>query len=148
MVDGRQLGSGGATTQPAADRPRRRLGDDRGVAAAIVLFPLFVSLVFMLAQAAWWQTDRQAARAAADHVSSAVALFGAGEGDAVGEGTEIMASAGLRDISISVSKGGTSTVVEVSATAPGLLPGTSVRVHARSVAASEEAVFADTGGAP
>jgi len=111
--------------------------DDRGVAATIVLMPIFMALVFMLVQAAWWQTDRQAARAAADHVSSAVALFGAATGDAVAEGSQLLASAGLHDVSIDVSRGATATVVEVSATAPGLLPGTSVRVHARSVAATE-----------
>jgi hypothetical protein len=48
-----------------------------------------------------------------------------------------MESAGIEGISVSVSKGDDVTVVDVSGTAPGLLPGTSIRVSAHSVTPTE-----------
>ena len=58
--------------------------DDRGVAAAIVLFPMFAAVVFMFVNGAMWQLDRQVATAAADRASQAVALHGS----SVGRGAE------------------------------------------------------------
>ena len=37
--------------------PRWR--DPRGVAATIVLFPIFVAVTFMFVQGVYWQLDRQ-----------------------------------------------------------------------------------------
>jgi hypothetical protein len=48
-----------------------------------------------------------------------------------------MASAGIRDISVSVTTEDDVTVVEVSGAAPGLLPGLSIRVSAHSVTPAE-----------
>lgn len=116
---------------------RTRLGDDRGVAAAIVLFPIFAASVFMLVQAVFWQNDRQIASAAADRASAAVALYGSSPGDAEAVAVQQMSAAGLRDVSVSISRGADVTVVEVSGTAPGLLNGMSITVTARAVTPSE-----------
>lgn len=113
------------------------LRDDRGVAATIVLFPIFAAVVFMFVQGAMWQTDRQVATAAADRASQAVALYGSSSGDAQSAAVTQMQSAGIRDVSVSISRGADVTVVEVSGTAPGLLTGMSVTVTARSVTPTE-----------
>jgi hypothetical protein len=115
-----------------------RLRDDRGVAAtAIVLFPIFAAVVFMFVQGAFWQLDVQAARAAADKASEAAAMYGYSSGSAESVARHQMASAGIRDISVTVSQGAAFTVVDVSGIAPGLLPGLSIRVSAHSVTPSE-----------
>lgn len=116
---------------------RARLRDDRGVAATIVLFPIFAAVVFMFVQGAMWQNDRQAAAAAADYASQAVALQGGSTGAAQSEASAMMRSAGLRDVTVSISRGADATVVEVSGTAPGILVGMSVAVSARSVTPTE-----------
>ena len=56
-----------------------------------------------------------------------------GRAAAQGDLESDLRSLGLRNISVSVSRGDDVTVVEVSGDAPGILIGTSVRVHARSV---------------
>ena len=53
-----------------------RWRDPRGVAATIVLFPIFVAVTFMFVQGVYWQLDRQVAVAAADRASEAVAMYG------------------------------------------------------------------------
>ena len=128
-----------ATTTARLRAPARsaRLADDSGVAATIVLFPVFAACVFMFVQAVFWQNDRLVASAAADRASAAVALYGSSAGDAQAIAVEQMTSAGLRDVSVSVSRGADTTVVEVSGTAPGLLAGMSITVTARSVTPSE-----------
>ena len=115
-----------------------RLRDDRGVAATIVLFPVFAAVVFMFVQGAMWQNDRQVAVAAADYASQAVALYGSSAGSAESAAATQMRSAGIRNVSVSVSRRDDVTVVEVSGTAPGLLSGMSVTVSARSVTPTEE----------
>ncbi|CAN5761295.1 hypothetical protein BH24ACT5_BH24ACT5_05180 [soil metagenome] len=107
------------------------------MAATIVLFPLFAVVTFMFVQGVVWQTDRQVAAAAADRASAAVALYGSSAGDARSSAETRMASAGLRDISVSISRGAEVTVVVVSGTARGILPGTSVTVTARSATPTE-----------
>jgi hypothetical protein len=116
----------------------RRLSDDRGTAATILLFPVFAIVTFMFIQALWWQHDRQLASSVADRTSSAVALYGAAPGDAQGDATTELTSAGMRNVSVSVTRGAEVTVVEVSGDAPGILVGTSVRVTARSVTPTEQ----------
>ena len=112
--------------------------DERGVAASIVLFPLFAAVVFMFVQGAWWQISRQAATAAADRASQSVALYGYSAGEAEAVAVEQMAGSGLRDVSVTISRGDDSTVVEVHGTAPGLLSGMSISVSARSVTPTED----------
>ena len=116
-----------------------RRSDDRGIAASIVLFPVFAALTFMFVQATFWQNDRQVAAAAADHASSAVALYGADAGRIESEAVAMLESAGMHSVSVSIAAGGPggTTVVIVTATAPGLLPGMAVTVSARSTAPAE-----------
>ena len=99
----------------------------------VVLFPLFVVVVFMFVQAMLWQRARELASAAADEASSAIALYDAAPGGARADLEDTLRDLGLRDISVSVSRGDDTTVVEASGDAPGIIVGTSVRVHARSV---------------
>ena len=133
----------GAVTEPAATAQTGGGGDasrddERGMAATIVLFPLFASAVFLLVNGIWWQNDRQAASVAADRASQAVALYGYPVGDAEAVAVAQARSGGLRDVSVSISRGADATVAVVSGEAPGLLPGMSVSVTARSVTPTEE----------
>ena len=61
--------------------------DERGMAATIVLFPLFAVVTFMFVQAISWQHDRQLANWAADQASSAVALYGTAPSSAEADAT-------------------------------------------------------------
>jgi hypothetical protein len=126
-----------ATPSPSPDGRQRRLADERGVAATIVLFPVFFAVLFMMVQAIWWQAGRQAAANAADRTSAAVALHGYPVGEAAAVAVRQLEATGLRDVSVSISRGGEATVVVVDATAPGILQGTSIRVTARSVTPTE-----------
>lgn len=114
-----------------------RIRDDRGVAATIVLFPVFAAATFMLVQAVFWQNDRQVAVNAADRASAAVALYGASAGEAEAFAVAELTSAGLRDVSVAIARGAEVTTVDVTARAPGLLAGMAVTVTAHSVTPSE-----------
>jgi hypothetical protein len=114
-----------------------RVRDDGGVAAAIVLFPIFFAVVFMFVQGVFWQNARTAASTAADHAAQAVALFGAPAGEAQAEAAAMAQSAGLRNVNVSVDRGGRLTVAVVTGRAPGIIAGTSITVTARSVAPTE-----------
>lgn len=118
-------------------RLRRRCGDDRGMAATIVLFPLFAVAVFAMVQGILWQNQRQVAAAAADAASAAVALYGASPDTARADAIGQLRSAGLREVSVSISRDEAFTTVEVSGVAPGIIAGTAVTVTARSVTPSE-----------
>ena len=113
------------------------MSDERGVAAAVVLFPMFAAAVFMFVNAAMWQFDRQVATAAADRASQAVALHGSSVGAARSVAVEQMAAAGVDDISVSISRGSEFTTVSVSGKSPGLLFGMTVTVRATSVTPTE-----------
>jgi hypothetical protein len=111
--------------------------DERGVAASIVLFPIFAAVVFMFVNAVFWQHGRQVAAEAADRASQSVALYGYSSARAEAVAVSQMSAAGLDDVAVSISRGADATVVEVSAQADGLLPGMSVTVTARSVTPTE-----------
>jgi hypothetical protein len=111
--------------------------DERGVAAAIALFPIFAAVVFMFVNGAMWQLDRQVATAAADRASQAVALHGASVGAARSVAVEQLRAAGIDDISVEISRGAEVTTVSVSGRSPGLLAGLSVTVRATSVTPTE-----------
>src|SRR5262245_48062826 len=108
------------------------------MAATVVLFPLFASAVFLVVNGIWWQQGRQAASVAADRASQAVALYGYPVGEAEAVAVAQARSGGLRDVSVSISRGADATVVVVSGEAPGLLPGMGVTVTARAVTPTEE----------
>lgn len=114
-------------------RTESRLVDDRGTAATIVLFPLFTALVFVFVQATMWQRDRQLAAAAADRTSAAVALYGADAGSARTEAVAWLQRSGMREIDVRIDTDSNESLVVITATAPGMLVGTSSRVSARSV---------------
>ena len=115
----------------------RRRDDDRGIAAAIVLFPIFAAVVFMFVNGAMWQLDRQVATAAADRASQAVALHGSSGSAARSVAIKQMAAAGMEDIAVNISRGADFTTVSVSGKSPGLLSGMTVTVSATSVTPSE-----------
>ena len=59
----------------------------------------------MLVQAVFWQNDRQVAPSAADRASAAVALYGLAGRRTPRRPLWPSASAGLRDVSVSISRG-------------------------------------------
>ena len=107
--------------------------DDRGVAAAIVLFPMFAAVVFMFVNGAMWQLDRQVATAAADRASQAVALHGSSVGAARSVAVEQMAAAGIEDISVRSPEAPTSRRCPCRASRRDCLSGMTVTVSATSV---------------
>ena len=111
--------------------------DDRGMAATIVLFPLFAVVTFAFVQAISWQHDRQLANSAADQASSAVALYGTAPSSAQADATARLRRAGMDNVTVSISRGADVTVVEINGDAPGILIGTSAHIHARSVTPTE-----------
>jgi hypothetical protein len=118
-------------------RTTRAIRDDCGTAATIVLFPLFATLVFVFVQAAFWQQDRQLTYAAADRASVAVALYGSDTAAAKSDAVARLERSGICDVEVSITGDATATVVVISATAPGILIGTSSTVTARSVTPTE-----------
>ena len=111
--------------------------DERGIAATIVLFPLFAVVTFSVVQAISWQHDRQLAAAAADRASSAIALYDTNPDQALGEAERRLERAGMRNVTVTVARSEDLTIVEITGDAPGILIGTSARVHARSVTPTE-----------
>ena len=116
---------------------RGRVRDDRGTAASIVLFPLFAVVAFVFVQAAFWQQDRQLTTAAADRASAAVALYGSDPGPATSEAVERLERSGMTNVVVTITAGLDTTTVIVTATAPGILVGTSSTVGATSVTPNE-----------
>ena len=114
-----------------------QLGDDRGTASTIVLFPLFATLVFVFAQAAFWQRDRQLTDATADRTSVAVALYGSDSIAAQAEAVARLEHSGMTDVAVEITRDPESVVVLISANAPGILVGTSSTLTARSVTPTE-----------
>src|SRR5690349_1116262 len=108
--------------------------DDRGsVAVTVVLFPLFIVITFAFVQTLLWQRDRDIADAAADRASTAVALYGGDVGGAQAELEGRLRAVGLEHVSVTIDRSDDETVVDVAGDAPGILVGTSARIHARSV---------------
>lgn len=130
------------TGVPASERRlvawlRRSASDDRGLAATIVLFPIFAVVTFGFVQALSWQQDQQMAVAAANRASAAVALYGADIGAAQAEAVDRLQRLGMSDVSVSVTRDDAWTIVDVEARAPGILVGTSTTVTAHAVTPSE-----------
>lgn len=114
-----------------------RIEDERGTAATIMLFPVFATCALLLVQGVFWQQDRTTAAAAADRASAAVALYDADPGTAQVEAAGRLRSAGMTNVSVSVSRGADATVVQITATAAGLLPFTSSTISVRSTTPTE-----------
>lgn len=109
------------------------LDDERGTASTIILFPLFAALVFVFVQAALWQRDRQLADAAADRTSVAVALYGSDAAAARSEAVTRLEQSGMSDIDVEIDRNRDAVIVNLSATAPGMLVGTSSTLTAHSM---------------
>ena len=139
VVGGDHLGQAAPTERTTSRRPRHdgAVARPRGVAATIVLFPIFVAVTFMFVQGVYWQLDRQVAVAAADRASEAVAMYGSSAGRPRPSPSSRWNRPASSDVSVSVSRGSDMTTVTVSGTSPGIIAGTSVHVSARSVTPSE-----------
>ena len=98
---------------------------------------MFAVVTFMFVQALLWQHDRQLAASAADRAATAVALVRVVTGRRPSRRGGRPAAAGLRDVSVSITRGVDETVVVVCGDGPGILIGTSSTVSARSVTPTE-----------
>jgi Flp pilus assembly protein TadG len=116
---------------------RRPWRDERGTAATLLLFPVFAVVAFMFVQALLWQHERQMAGSVADRAANAVALYGSSPDSTRVDAVADLRAVGLRDVSVSITRGVDETVVVVSGTAPGILIGTSSTVSVRSITPTE-----------
>jgi Flp pilus assembly protein TadG len=115
-----------------------RRNDDGATLVTIVLFPLFCICVFGMAQAIQWRHERQVAVAAAQETASAIVLYQSDPSAAEQNGRAMLAAAGLRSVTLTVTGGGTTTVrVTVHATAPGILIGTKATVDVSATSTTE-----------
>lgn len=108
-------------------RRRTRFDDDRGATslAVALLTPVFVVLMFAAVQAALWGHARTVARVAAHDAAAQVARFDARDGDAQASARARLAGTSMSDVAVSINNGVDLVVVTVTATAPGIIVGTS-----------------------
>ena len=118
------------TTAP--DRPSRPaaakcLGGDRGATslAVALLTPVFVVLLFAAVQATLWGHARTEARVAARDAAAQVARFDASPGDAQTSAQARLAGSPMTGVNVSITSGADLVVVTITATAPGIVVGTS-----------------------
>jgi Flp pilus assembly protein TadG len=104
-----------------------RLGDDRGATslAVAVLAPVFVVLLFAAVQATLWGHARTEARVAARDAAAQVARFDASPGDAQASARARLAGSPMTGVNVSVANGAELVIVTITATAPGIIVGTS-----------------------
>lgn len=116
------------------------LSDDRGTVGAIVLFPVFAICALVLVQGVFWQQDRTVASSAANKASAAVALYDASSGDAQTLAEDRVRAAGMRDVTVSISRDANFTTVTITARSHGLLPFTASTITATSVTPTDRFV--------
>ena len=104
-----------------------RCSDDRGATslAVAILTPVFVVLMFAAVQATLWGHARTEARVAARDAAAQVARFDASAGDAVASVRARLADSPMTGVDVSISGGAELVVVTITATAPGIIVGTS-----------------------
>ncbi len=104
-----------------------RLRDDRGATslAVALLTPVFVVLLFAAVQATLWGHARTEARVAARDAAAQVARFDASPGDAQASAAARLAGSPMTGVDVSISNGAELVVVTITATAPGIIVGTS-----------------------
>ena len=127
----------------AEDAGRRQqhpdpVSDERGVAAAIVLFPMFAAVVFMFVNGG----DVAARPAGGDRGRRPRVTGGrpprlVGRCGAAASPSSRWRPPGIDDISVSISRGAEFTTVSVSGKSPGLLAGMTVTVRPTSVTPTE-----------
>ena len=84
----------------------------------IVLFPLFILSVFAMVQAIQWRHDRQLTVAIANETAAAVALYQVDPAAAIGDATTTLTAAGLRAVTVTVTRAGGNQIVQINASAP------------------------------
>lgn len=116
-------------SDPARSQPTiaDRLRDDRGATslAVAVLAPVFVVLLFAAVQATLWGHARTEARVAARDAAAQVARFDTSPGDAVASAQARLADSPMSGVNVSIAGGGELVVVTITASAPGIIIGTS-----------------------
>ena len=112
---------------PPHTTPAARLGDDRGATslAVALLTPVFVVLLFAAVQATLWGHARTEARVAARDAAAQVARFDASPGDAEASAQARLAGSPMSSVNVSIASGADLVVVTITATAPGIIVGTS-----------------------
>lgn len=107
--------------------PEARLRDDRGATslAVALLTPVFVVLLFAAVQATLWGHARTEARVAARDAAAQIARFDASPGDARVSAVARLAGSPMTGVDVSISNGAELVVVTITATAPGIIVGTS-----------------------
>ena len=93
--------------------------------AVALLTPVFVVLLFAAVQATLWGHARTEARVAARDAAAQVARFDASPGDAQASAQARLAGSPISGVNVSISNGGDLVVVTITATAPGIIVGTS-----------------------
>lgn len=105
-----------------------RLSGDAGAATSLsiaLLTPLFIVLAFAAVQAAMWSHAKTEARVVARDTAALVARSGVVASDAEASATAVLATdTTLRDVAVVVTRTRGVVVVNVSASAPGILRGT------------------------
>ena len=116
-----------AAEGPPQSTPAMGLGDDRGATslAVALLTPVFVMLLFAAVQATLWGHARTEARVAARDAAAQVARFDASPGDAQASAQARLAGSPMSGVSVSIANGTDLVVVTITATAPGIIIGTS-----------------------
>ena len=104
-----------------------RLADDRGATslAVALLTPVFVVLLFAAVQATMWGHARTEARVAARDAAAQVARFDASPGDAQESALARLADSPMTGVDIAIASGAELVTVTITATAPGIIIGTS-----------------------
>lgn len=130
-------------SRPTAGESRRGSGQ-RGAASSLavaLLTPLFVLLAFAAVQAALWSHARTEARVVARDAATLVARAGVTAGDAEVAATAILRhDTDLTAIDVSVAVNGDLVRVVVAGRAPGILRGTTSRVHVVEAVPLEEPI--------
>lgn len=116
-----------ATDRPSRPASAKCLGNDRGATslAVALLTPVFVVLLFAAVQATLWGHARTEARVAARDAAAQVARFDASPGDAQASVQARLAGSPMTEVNVSIASGPELVVVTITATAPGIVVGTS-----------------------
>lgn len=116
-----------APDRPSLPASAKCLAGDRGATslAVALLAPVFVVLLFAAVQATLWGHARTEARVAARDAAAQVARFDALPGDAQASAQARLAESPMTGVNVSISSGADLVVVTITATAPGIVVGTS-----------------------
>ena len=121
---------------------RVRMSGDSGAATSLsiaLLTPLFVVLAFAAVQAAMWSHAKTEARVIARDTAALIARSGVAAGDAQASASTILAAdTSLSDVDVGVTTANGIAVVTVSASAPGIIRGTSSEFEVTAAVPIEE----------